>query len=227
MFNKNYIYPLKLYFFSIFLLIFQTHSFATENHNFTLFDIKLGSNLSTVPNIKFMDECKKLIPDKDICELKIVYEAYFSPKKKSEIIDVYEVLFTPVSKKILRILGRTKNFPTFDKCMEFNSDVIKVVSERLLNDNKGLAYKDIYQYSARFDLKEKYKQGNNNIIIKLHSTCWPDNLKKPLGPNKSTLSLGFDSVEYPIFRPEMDNLIASKKEEIRKKSLESGKFKNF
>ena len=55
---KNYkFFSLKFYLFPIFLLIFQTHTFATENHNFTLFDLKLGSNISTVPNLKFIDEC--------------------------------------------------------------------------------------------------------------------------------------------------------------------------
>ena len=223
MFNKNYIFPLKFYFFSIFLLIFQTHSFATENHNFTLFDVKLGSNLSTVPNIKFKNECNELNPNKDICEFKIVHRANFSPKNKSEFIDEYEVKFSPVSKKILRIGGYTKKFPTVDKCMEFNSNVIKVVSERFLNDNKGLgAHKDIYQYDARFFLKEK------NILINLKSGCWPDNLQKPLGPYKSMLHLGFGSDYHnSVFDPEMDNLIASKKNEKQKKSIESGKFKNF
>jgi hypothetical protein len=227
MFNTNYTL-LKFYFFSIFLLIFQTHSFATENHNFTLFGIKLGSNLSTVPNIKFINECNEIIPNKDICEFKIVYKAYFSPKNKSEIIDVYQVEFSPVSKKILEINGETKKFPTIDKCMEFNSDVIKVVSERLLNDNKGLgAHKDIYPLNAKFVLKEKDKEGRN-ISIKLYTGCFPDNLKKPQGPYKSTLYFRFDNdYFYLIQKPEMDNLIAPKKNEKEKKSRESGKFKNL
>ena len=80
---KNYkFFSLKFYLFPIFLLIFQTHTFATENHNFTLFDIKLGSNISTIPNLKFIDECKKKIYSRNICENKIVYQASFSPKKK-------------------------------------------------------------------------------------------------------------------------------------------------
>lgn len=222
MFNKNYIFLLKFYFFSIFLLIFKTYSFATENHNFTLFEVKLGSNLSTVPNIKFLDPCEGIIVNKDVCEFKIVSGANFSPKNKAELIDSYVVSFSPVSKKILGITGWTKKFPTRDKCYEFNTNAIKVISERLLNNNKGLgAHKDIYQYDAKFYLKEK------NIPIKLKSECWPVDMKKIQGPYISYLSLAFDEDYQKPFLSEIDNLIASKKNEKQKKSIESGKFKNM
>ena len=223
MFNKNYIFLLKFYFFSIFLLIFKTNSFATENHNFTLFEIKLGSNLSTVPNIKFLDPCKEILVDKDMCEFKIVYRANFSPKNKAELIDEYAVLFSPVSKKILDITGTTKKFPNTDKCAEFNINAIKVISERLLNNNKGLgAHKEIYPRDAKFFLKEK------NILIKLKSSCILVDVRKPQGPSIGSLSLAFDdNYIKPILIPEIDNLIASKKNEKQKKSIESGKFKNM
>ena len=231
MFNKNYIFPLKFYFFSIFLLIFQTHSFATENHNFTLFDIKLGGNISTVPNPKFIDECKVKFVNKKNCENKIVYRANFTPKNKYESIVEYKVLFSPISKKILTISGYTKKFGTSNECNNFFRPVAKIVNERLVNDNqKIIISKYIYDSGGEFRLNQVYsidsQVAKQHVKINFKAECWPIDLKKPFGAAEGILSLSFDDFYFAKFsQPEFDNFILQKQNEMDNKN--KGKLRNF
>lgn len=236
MFYKNYKFSsLKFYFFSIFLLIFQTQTFAFENHNFTLFDIKLGSNISTIPNPKFIDGCKedkyaynkgKLflhLRSRSICENKIVWEANFFPKKKFDSIEEYKVQFSPISKKIYRISGDTKKFRTYNECSDFERNVIKVVGERLVNENqKIIVQRDSYSV---FKLNQKFSNGDLLTIL-LGFDCYPDNPKKPEEANYGHLYLWFsDSYKNNFVLPEFDNIINQKQNQKDKKNTE--KLRNF
>ena len=218
MFYKNYkFFSLKFYLFPIFLLIFQTHSFATENHNFTLFDIKLGSNISTVPNLKFIDECKKGKYSRIICENKIVYEANFSLKKKYDPIDEYKVEFSPISKKIYRISGFTKNFRNLKECDDFARNVKKVVGERLVNENQKIIVQKVDSYSW-FLLNQRDSDGRYLFRIYLDSFC----TEAPYG----VLSLGFDNdYKNNFVEPEFQNIVNQKQNQKDKKNTE--KLRNF
>jgi hypothetical protein len=223
---KNYkFFSLKFYLFPIFLLIFQTHTFATENHNFTLFDIKLGSNISTIPNLKFIDECKKKIYSRNICENKIVYQASFSPKKKYDSIDEYLVNFSPISKKIYHISGNTKKFRTYNECSDFNRNVKTVVGERLVNENQKIIVQKADSYSW-FKLNQRFSGGRDLLTINLELGCWPDNPKKPLEANYGYLSLGFsDDYKNNFVEPEFQNIVNQKQNQKDKKNTE--KLRNF
>lgn len=226
MFYKNYkISSLKFYFFPIFLLIFQTQTFAFENHNFTLFEIKLGSNISTVPNPKFIDECKYKFYSKSYCENKIVYEANFSPKKKYDSIKEYKVQFSPISKKIYRISGGTKKFRTLNECLDFDRNVKKVVGERLVNENQKIIVQKADSY-IWFKLNQRFSGGVDLLTIDLEYICWPDNFQKPLGAHYGVLSLGFSKDYNKNFvTPEFDNIINQKQNQKDNKTKE--KLKNF
>jgi hypothetical protein len=223
---KNYkFFSLKFYLFPIFLLIFQTHTFATENHNFTLFDIKLGSNISTIPNLKFIDECKKKIYSRNICENKIVYQASFSPKKKYDSIDEYLVNFSPISKKIYHISGNTKKFRTYNECSDFNRNVKKVVGERLVNENQKIIVQKADSYSW-FKLNQRFSGGRDLLTINLELGCWSDNPKKPLEANYGYLSLGFsDDYKNNFVEPEFQNIVNQKQNQKDMKNTE--KLRNF
>jgi hypothetical protein len=228
---KNYkFFSLKFYLFPIFLLIFQTHTFATENHNFTLFDIKLGSNISTIPNLKFIDECKKKIYSRSICENKIVYQANFTPKNKYDSIVEYQVLFSPISKKIYSISGYPKKFGTMNQCYDFFRPVAKIVNERLVNDNqKIIISKHIYDSGGEFRLNQEYSGSNvykENVKILFKAQCWPIDFKKPFGAGEGLLSISFDDFYYAKFiRPEFDNFVLQKQNEMDNKN--KGKLRNF
>ena len=224
MFNKNYIFPLKFYFFSIFLLLFQTHSFATENHNFTLFDVKLGSNISTVPNLKFIDPCKR---DKSsfYCENNIVYEAYFTPKNKYDSITQYQVIFSPISKKIIFISGYTKKFSTIGECFIFIRSASKIISQRLINDNKKII---IYNTDYEFRINQVYKYNNSteNVKFDLTTKCLLMDSKNLKGAAEGDLTLEFDDFYRSVFfYPEMNNVVRQKQNE--KDNKNKGKLRNF
>jgi hypothetical protein len=224
---KNYkFFSLKFYLFPIFLLIFQTHTFATENHNFTLFDIKLDGSISTVPNPKFIDECKvKFVNEKD-CKNKLVYRANFTPKNKYDSIVEYQVLFSPISKKIYSISGYSKKFGTMNQCYDFFRPVAKIVNERLVNDNKKII---ISNSGNEFTLNQMYSGSNSlkqNVRILFRADCWAVDFKKPFGAGEGVLSISFDDFYYAKFiRPEFDNFALQKQNEMDNKN--KGKLRNF
>ena len=226
MFNKNYIFSLKFYFFSIFLLFFQTQTFAFVNHNFTLFNLKLGSNISTIPNLKFIDECKKgQFHLRDVCANKIVYEANFSPTQKYDSINEYLVKFSPISKKIYHIEGTTKKFRTNNECYDFGRNVKKVVGERLVNENQKIIMQKTDSYSW-FKLNQKFSGGSDLLTIDLKYTCWFDNPKKPLEASYGYLSLGFSNDYQNVFvQPEFADIMNQKQNQKDKKNTE--KLRNF
>ena len=189
-------------------------------HLFTLFGVKLGSDISTVPNIKFITEVRQ--PE-------IIRKASFTPKLKNELIGNYYVYFYPLSKTIHRVEGESKQtFPLFDengcKKLELYS-AYNYLHQKIIKESQGV----IKGYSVRgfdFDIDKKKQAVKNFKEIHLNYRCDP--VTPISSPLKAAGIISLSSDFNPFKEGQEEDIIKANKTKQKEKDLkESGNFKNF
>jgi len=222
---STYKKPLIILSSIFFIFSLQNKSYSQNTNSiedlFTLFGVKLGSDISTLPNIKFITEDR---------EPEIIRKASFTPKLKNELIGNYYVYFYPLSKTIHRIEGESKQTftnPLYgDGCdkLELKS-AYNYLQQKIIKESQGVI-KDYYV--SGLDLKIDFKKEAVKNFEKLHlnyrcDTKFP--ISSPLkGVGIISLSSGFNFIQEGR---EKDIIKANKAKQKEKDLKESGKFKNF
>jgi len=234
---STYKKPLIILSSIFFIFSLQNKSYSQNTNSIenlsTLFGVKLGSDISTLSNIKFITEDRN--PE-------IIRKASFTPKLKNELIGNYYVYFYPLSKKINRIEGESKQTftnPLYgDGCdkLELKS-AYNYLQQKLIKESQGVR-KDYYV--SGFDLVIYfYDRSDTNPLSSLKKEQAVKNFEK--------LELNYRCVtKFPISSPlkgvgiiklssfdvfqegkEEDIIRANKTKQKEKDLKESGKFKNF
>lgn len=151
-------------------------------HNFVLFGVKIGEQISNVKTDK-----KEFTKDSDRPEFKKGSHVLFTPATKNDLFDLYVLSYGPISKKIHRVSGKLKKeYKTKADCEKDFKDIFKFVVEKNYNENKLAIskadettgkgnYIGVDGYEMQYILKEKmqgyYERSTGNIEIWLNAYC--------------------------------------------------------
>jgi|LakMenE18May11ns_1017448.scaffolds.fasta_scaffold9889233_2 hypothetical protein len=154
-------------------------------HNFVLFGVKIGEQISNVKT-----DNKVFTKDSDNPYFKVGAHVIFTPTTKNDLFEQYVLSYGPISKKIFKISGKLKKeYKTNTDCEKDFKDIFKFVAEKNLNENNSVIrraeettgqgnYLRVQGYQMIYILKEQMlkstydkSQGTTNIEIRLDARC--------------------------------------------------------
>jgi len=154
-------------------------------HNFVLFGVKIGEQLSNVKT-----DNKVFTKDSDNPYFKVGSHVLFTPTTKNDLFEQYVLSYGPISKKIFKISGKLKKeYKSKADCEKDFKDIFKFVAEKNSNENNSAIrkaeettgqgnYLSVQGYQMIYILKEQMlkstydkTQGTTNIEIRLDARC--------------------------------------------------------
>lgn len=154
-------------------------------HNFVLFGVKIGEQISNVKT-----DNKVFTKDSDNPYFRVGAHVLFTPATKNDLFEQYVLSYGPISKKIFKVSGKLKKeYKTKADCEKDFKDIFKFVAEKNLDENKLAIrnaaettgqgnYVSVQGYQMRYILKEQMlkstydkTQGTTNIEIWLDARC--------------------------------------------------------
>jgi hypothetical protein len=154
-------------------------------HNFVLFGVKIGEQISNVKT-----DNKVFTKDSDNPYFRVGAHVLFTPTTKNDLFEQYVLSYGPISKKIFKISGKLKKeYKTNTDCEKDFKDIFKFVAEKNLNENSSAIrraeettgqgnYLRVQGYQMIYILKEQMlkttydkSQGTTNIEIWLDARC--------------------------------------------------------
>lgn len=131
--------------------------------NFTLFGVKLGDPITSVKfGDKSFDKSKLIGNSPNNSWLYPGAHITFIPQTKNDYFDNYFISYSPISKKIEGIFGRSKKvYKDENECLKESKDNFKFVAQRNINDNKGVRFQE--------ETSDFYKLTNDMVYFYLNS----------------------------------------------------------